>query len=63
MYLIMRYDELNDQYECDAHRKPICLTEDWKNWINTNHPKYDVEIYELINNHFYLVDLIYRLRL
>ena len=30
-YLIVKYEPLNDQYECDANRIPLCITEDWKN--------------------------------
>lgn len=28
MYLIIKCEELNDQYECDYNRIPLCLTED-----------------------------------
>lgn len=28
MYLIVKCDELCDQFECDADRMPVCLTED-----------------------------------
>lgn len=27
-YLVIRCEELNDQYECDANRIPVCITED-----------------------------------
>ena len=27
-YLVIKCEELNDQYECDANRVPICITED-----------------------------------
>ena len=30
-YLIVKCEPLNDQYECDANRIPLCITEDWKN--------------------------------
>lgn len=46
MYLIVRCDQLNDQYECDADRSPITLTEDWKKWFDDNHPQYLFEVYE-----------------
>lgn len=41
-YLVVKCDELGDQWECDADRQPICLVEDYG--------KYDVmgyEIYEI----------------
>ena len=44
-FLIIRCDELNDQYECDANRVPICITEDIKNYR-----KYGYEIYEIYND-------------
>lgn len=50
MYLIVKCKELSDQYECDAMRKPVCLTE--------NPEKYGrgFEVYEVKpNNTFKLV--------
>ena len=40
-YLIVRCDELGDQYECDANREPVCMTD--------NYDKYGFgyEVYEL----------------
>lgn len=33
-YLVMKCNELSDQWECDADRTPVCITEDkrkyWK---------------------------------
>ena len=29
-YLIMKCEELNDQYECDANRTPMMLVDNWK---------------------------------
>lgn len=31
-YLIVKCEELNDQYECDADRKPIYITDDPSNY-------------------------------
>lgn len=41
-YLIIKCDELSDQYECDADRTPICLTDDFEKF-----DKYGYEIYEI----------------
>ena len=38
-YLIVKCEPLNDQYECDAHRTPICTT--------TDYSKYNEEQYEV----------------
>lgn len=41
-YLIVECNELGDQWECDADRKPVCITEDkWKYW------EMGFEIYEI----------------
>jgi hypothetical protein len=32
MYLIVKCEPLNDQYECEADRTPICLTEDYSSY-------------------------------
>lgn len=51
MYLIIKCHELNDQYECDADRTPICLTHDYSKF-----KKYGYEIYEVReNNTFKLI--------
>lgn len=43
-YLIVKCEELTDQYECDADRTPMYMTDDWKN----NYPKnYNFEVWEL----------------
>lgn len=39
-YLIIKCEELNDQYECDADREPICLTDDYNKYN-----KWGYEIY------------------
>lgn len=38
-YLVVKCEALHDQYECDAHRIPICVT--------TDYSKYDEEEYEV----------------
>lgn len=52
MYLIMECRELGDQWECDADRSPVTLTEDWKQWYNETKPFYPFEIYEFVDNKF-----------
>ena len=49
-YLIVKCEALNDQFECDANRTPICLTDDKSKY------GYGFEIYELQeNNTFKLI--------
>ena len=56
LYLIMRCDELNDQYECDADRTPIAIVEDWKDWIAKDHGiDYRFEVWAYDGNEFELV--------
>ena len=55
MYLIMKCKELNDQYECDAYRTPITLTEDWEEWFEAEKPQYSFEVYEFQVSGFVLV--------
>jgi hypothetical protein len=44
-YLIVKCEELGDQFECDADRTPMYMTDDWKN----NYPKdYRFEVWELL---------------
>ena len=38
-YLIVKCEPLHDQYECDAHRIPICVTDDYYGW---NEEEYEV---------------------
>jgi len=45
-YLIMRCEELMDQYECDANREPMFLVDDWTKWYQENHPNYQFEVYK-----------------
>lgn len=51
-YLIMRCDELGDQYECDANRIPVTMTNDWTTWYKKTEPDYYFEVYEYKNNRF-----------
>ncbi len=48
-YLIVKCEELGDQYECDADREPMFLVDDWKDWINKNHPTYPFEVYKFVD--------------
>lgn len=43
-YLVIKCDELGDQYECDANRTPVCLTNDVEQF------GYGYEIYEIAQN-------------
>lgn len=54
-YLIVECDELGDQYECDANRIPITMTDDWKEWYKNTNPDYYFEVYEFKDNKFILV--------
>ena len=54
-YLIIKCDELNDQYECDANRTPITMTDNWMEWYKKTSPDYYFEVYEFKNNEFILV--------
>lgn len=50
-YLVVKCTELGDQWECDADREPICLTNDFAKF-----DKYGYEIYEITSgNTFKLV--------
>lgn len=42
MYLVMKCEELSDQFECDANRTPICIVDDY-----TNYNKCGYEIYSI----------------
>ena len=55
MYLIMKCDELGDQYECDANREPITLVDDWEKWFYDTNPEYRFEVYEFNNDEFTLI--------
>ena len=49
-YLIMKCEELHDQYECDANREPMFLVDDWEKWYQDNHPDYKFEVYEFVDD-------------
>ena len=51
MYLVVKCEELGDQYECDANRVPICLTEDYDKYNKRGYEIYKV----LSDNTFELV--------
>lgn len=44
-YLIMECFPLNDDYECDADREPIAITDDYQKWIKDNSFKGQYEVY------------------
>ena len=54
-YLIVKCEPLGDQWECDANRTPITITDDWHTWYNKNNPQYMFEVYEFINQQFQIV--------
>ncbi len=54
-YLIMKCEELNDQWETDADRIPITMVDDWKKWEKEFKPKWFYEVYEFNNNNFTLI--------
>ena len=54
-YLIIKCDELGDQYECDANRTPITMTDNWIELYKKTSPDYYFEVYEFKNNEFILV--------
>ena len=56
MFLIVACYELGDQFECDANREPVCLTNDWREWYKINQPSFRFEVYEAqADNTFNLV--------
>lgn len=44
-YLIVKCNELDDQWECDAHRQPICITKEKKHY-----ERFGYEIYEIFED-------------
>lgn len=44
-YLIIKCVSLSDQYECDAYREPVCVTNDI-----TPYEKKSYDIYEIHND-------------
>lgn len=53
-YLIVKCEELSDQYECDADRTPMVLVDDWKKWYQENDPTYRFEVYKFDGEEFTL---------
>lgn len=51
-YLIIKCEELGDQWECDANRTPITITNNWEEWAKKENPDYLFEVYSYSNNHF-----------
>lgn len=49
-YLIVKCEELGDQYECDADREPMFLVDDWEEWFAKNHPTYRFEVYKFVDD-------------
>lgn len=43
MYLIVECRPLNDQWECDADRTPICLTKDYSSYYEFRYEVYKVK--------------------
>ena len=41
-YLIVRCDPLSDQYECDANRTPICVTDDYHKYSEDDYEVYAI---------------------
>ena len=54
-YLIVKCKPLNDQWESDAHRTPMFLVDDWKQWAQTRKSKFYFEVYEIRGNSLKLV--------
>ena len=44
-YLVVKCEELGDQYECDANRIPVCITDDY-----SEYNKFGYEIYKVLEN-------------
>lgn len=41
-YLVVKCEPLNDQYECDADRTPICVTNDYSKYNNEEYEIYAI---------------------
>lgn len=53
-YLIIECEELGDQWECDANRTPVCITDDFDKYNQYGYEIYkicDNETFELIKNY------------
>lgn len=46
-FLIVKFDECDDQWECDGNRTPMFMTDDWEREA----PDYEFEVYELTATH------------
>lgn len=46
-YLIVKCVPLDDQWECDADRTPMFITDDWKRDV----PDYPFEVWEIKENY------------
>ena len=51
-YLIIKCEELGDQWECDCDRKPLTMCDNWEKWYQENQKNinYSFEVYEYIKN-------------
>lgn len=54
MYLIMKCEELNDGWECDANRTPLAVVSDWKYFIKLN-PLDSYEVYQIVGESLELI--------
>lgn len=53
-YLIIKCDELGDQWECDANRTPVCLTDNYDKYNKRGYEVYQIKTngtFELIRNY------------
>lgn len=44
-YLIIKCEELGDQWECDANREPVCITDNFDKYN-----QYGYEVYEILDD-------------
>lgn len=47
-FLVMKCEPLNDPYECDADRQPICVIQESE--IPNRYKTFGYEIYEIFSN-------------
>lgn len=45
-YLIVKCEPLDDQWECDCYREPICIVDDWSKYASENDDEY-FEVWEI----------------
>ena len=45
MYLIIKCYDLDDPYECDAYREPVCLSDSYEQYN-----RYGFEVYEVLDD-------------